>query len=237
MSKVELQPCYVLHAKPYRDTSSLLEVFSHDHGRQSLVARGVRSTKSKLQGILQPFVPLLISWSGRGELHTLTHAEQAGRAFHLKGNNLMIGFYLNELLIHFMHRGDPHDSVFQRYQQTLSALDNQVNTEPLLRLFERDLLEHSGYGLILDCDVESGEYIDADKLYAYYPDKGPVEHGIDDENLMQVHGKTLLALASDTLDDESILPEAKRLMRYLIAWYMGGKPLKSRDLFQQQLSQ
>lgn len=237
MSKVELQPCYILHAKPYRDTSSLLEIFSRDHGRQSLVARGVRSTKSKLQGVLQPFVPLLISWSGRGELHTLTQAEQSGRAFHLKADNLMIGFYLNELVIQFMHRGDPHSNVFARYQQTLAALDSECDAEPLLRLFERDLLEQTGYGLILDCDVESGEPVDTDKLYAYYPDRGPVEHGIVDENLLKIQGKTLLALAGASIEDKTILPEAKRLMRYLISWRMGGKPLKTRELFKHHLSQ
>lgn len=237
MSKVDLQPCFILHAKPYRDTSSLVEIFSHDHGRQSLIARGVRATKSKLQGVLQPFVPLLISWSGRTELHTLTHAEQTGRAYHLKADNLMIGFYLNELLIQFMHRDDPHGKVFLRYQQTLSALDSKEGAEPLLRLFEKDLLEQTGYGLILDCDVENGAVIDANKLYNYYPDRGPVESSKTDDNLLQLHGKTLLALASDNLADNSILPEAKRLMRYLISWHMGGKPLKTRELFKQQLSQ
>ncbi|MGD8484112.1 MAG: DNA repair protein RecO [Thioalkalispiraceae bacterium] len=235
MSKVELQHGYVLHARPYRDTSSLLEIFSRDYGRQSLVARGVRTSKSKLQGILQPFVPLLISWSGRGELHTLTHAEQSGRAFHLKANNLMIGFYLNELLIQFMHKDDPHADLFQRYQETLAALDAENDAEPLLRLFERDLLEQTGYGLILDCDVESGEALEADKLYAYYPERGPVAHTLPDENLLQVHGKTLMSLAGQRIEDKTVLPEAKRLMRYLIAWHMGGKPLKTRELFKQQL--
>lgn len=236
MSKVDLQPCFVLHTRPYRDTSSIIDIFSLEHGRQSLVARGARSTKSKLQGVLQPFIPLLISWSGKGELLTLTHAEQSGKAFHLKADNLMIGFYLNELIIQFMHKGDPHVDVFNRYHQTLAALDKEEDVEPLLRLFERDLLEQTGYGLILDCDVESGEHIKAGKLYAYYPDRGPVETAVFDDNLLKVHGETLLSLASTSINDKSVLPEAKQLMRYLISWHMGGKPLKTRELFKQHFS-
>ena len=236
MSKVELQSCYVLHAKPYRDTSSLLEVFSREHGRQSLVARGARSLKSKLQGVLQPFVPLLISWTGRGELHTLTHAEQIGRSFHLKSDNLMVGFYLNELMIQFMHRDDPHSHIFARYEQTLSELDRACNVEPLLRLFERDLLDETGYGLILDCEVNTGHKIESDKWYVYYPERGPIEWQVKDENLIKIQGKTLLALSGKSVEDETILPEAKQLMRYLISWHMGGKPLKTRALFKQYLT-
>ncbi|MGD8812218.1 MAG: DNA repair protein RecO C-terminal domain-containing protein, partial [Thioalkalispiraceae bacterium] len=93
----------------------------------------------------------------------------------------------------------------------------------------------TGYGLILDCDVESGEALEADKLYAYYPERGPVAHTLPDENLLQVHGKTLMSLAGQRIEDKTVLPEAKRLMRYLIAWHMGGKPLKTRELFKQQL--
>ena len=235
MSKVELQSCYVLHAKPYRDTSSILEVFSREHGRQSLVARGARSLKSKLQGVLQPFVPLLISWTGRGELHTLTHAEQIGRAFHLKSDSLMVGFYLNELMIQFMHRDDAHSYIFMRYEQTLTALDRGSDVEPLLRIFERDLLDKTGYGLILDCDVTTGQKIEPDKSYAYYPERGPIELQVEDENVMQIHGKTLLALSGEFIEDKKILSEAKQLMRYLISWHMGGKPLKTRELFKQCL--
>jgi DNA repair protein RecO (recombination protein O) len=236
MSKVDLQACYILHAKPYRDTSSLLEVFSREYGRVGLVARGARSSKSRLQGLLQPFTPLLISWSGKGELHSLTHAEQSHRAYQLKADNLMIGFYLNELILQFLHRGDPHPSLFDRYQQALSELAQKEHVEPLLRLFERDLLQETGYGLILDCDVETGDAIQPDQRYAYYPDKGPVMMSIPDENIMQVHGKTLLGLNENIISDQAILPEAKRLMRYLISWHMDGKPLKTRELFKQHLS-
>lgn len=235
MSKVELQPCYILHSRPYRDTSSLLDVFTYEYGRIGLVARGARAGKSRLQGILQPFTPLLISWSGKGELYTLTHAEQETRTHHLKAGNLMTGFYINELVLNFLHRDDPHPQLYQRYHLTINELENSDHVEPLLRMFERDLLQETGYGLIFDCDVDSGEPIEADKLYTYQPDKGPVMAIAPDESQMQIRGKTLLALNKEKITDTAILPEAKRLMRYLITWYMGGKPLKTRELFKQYL--
>ncbi|MEJ2142489.1 MAG: DNA repair protein RecO [Gammaproteobacteria bacterium] len=235
MSKVHLQPCYILHAKPYRDTSNLLEVFTKDFGRIGLIARGVRSRKSRLQGLLQPFSPLLISWIGQGELHTLTHAENEKRAHHLKAGNLMTGFYINELIINFLHRDDPYPGLYSRYQETIIHLENSEHIEPALRLFERDLLQETGYGLIFDCDVESGEDIKPDRIYTYFPAKGPVLSDCHDEDLMQISGRTLLALNQDKITDAEILPEAKRLMRYLISWHMGGKPLKTRALFKQFL--
>lgn len=235
MSKIHLQPGYILHARPYRDTSNLLDVFTEDYGRVGLVARGVRTSKSRLQGLLQPFSPLLLSWVGLGELHTLTHAETNKRAHHLKAGNLMTGFYINELILNFLHRDDPHPRLFFRYQETLADLENSEHVEPFLRLFERDLLQEAGYGLIFDCDVESGEAIEPDRFYTYYPGKGPVMAVSPDEELMQIRGSTLLALNKSKITDASILPDAKRLMRYLINWHMGGKPLKTRELFKQFL--
>ena len=236
MSKVHLQHGYILHAKPYRDTSNLLEVFTEDYGRIGLVARGVRSSKSRLHGLLQPFAPLLFSWTGLGELHTLTDAENNKRAHHLKAGNLMTGFYINELILNFLHRDDPHPLLFSRYQETLTDLENSEHIEPFLRLFERDLLQETGYGLIFECDAESGEAIEPGRLYTYLPGKGPVMSEAPDEELMQIRGSTLLALSKNEITDASVLPDAKRLMRYLISWHMGGKPLKTRELFKQFLS-
>lgn len=233
MAKVELQSCFILHSKPYRDTSNLLEVFSHEYGRVGLVARGARSNRSRMNGILQPFIPLLASWSGQGELQTLTHAEQDKRAYHLKADNLMIGFYLNELIIQFLHRDDPHPEIYQSYQSVLAELESGDGVERSLRMFERDLLQEIGYGLILEHDADSGAAIEADKLYTYYPAKGPVISQKTDNSLLQIHGSTLLGLATGNISDTAILPEAKRLMRYLITWQMGGKPLKTRELFKQ----
>ena len=59
--RIQLAPAYILHHRPYRDTSRIFEVLTREHGRLSLFARGVRGPKAKLASILQPFQLLLLS--------------------------------------------------------------------------------------------------------------------------------------------------------------------------------
>ena len=234
--RIQLQSAYVLHTRPYRDTSLLVEIFSHDFGRIGLVARGVRTSKSRYASLLQPFTPLLISWSGQGELPTLSGAEAAGVAPQLKGDVLLSGFYLNELLMRLLQRGDAHPQLFETYITSLASLAEQHEQEPILRQFEHRLLQEIGYGLILDHDVMSGEEIEAEDRYQYLPDRGPVSAAGDEENGVLVHGRTLQAIAQDDYSQPEVRQEAKRLMRAALAVHLGDRPLKSRELFQQQRS-
>ena len=137
--KVLLQPCYVLHMRAYRDTSLLLELFSLEHGRISAVARSARGPKSRFKGILQQFVPLLLSWQGRAELMNLSGAEGNGMPHYLTGDALLCGIYLNELLMRLLHRHDAHPGLFTAYQQALVGLQ-QNQQQITLRLFEKRLL-------------------------------------------------------------------------------------------------
>lgn len=234
--RITLQSAYVLHTRPYRDTSLLVEIFSHDYGRLGLVARGVRTSKSRYANLLQPFTPLLLSWSGRGELATLSGAEAAGVAPRLNGEMLLSGFYLNELLMRLLQRGDAHPVLFETYITSLASLADQAEQEPILRTFEHRLLREIGYGLILDHDVMSGEAIDPAARYHYLPDRGPVRSTGNEEDGILVQGKTLLAIAKDDYANTEIRQEAKRLMRAGLAVHLGERPLKSRELFQQQRS-
>ena len=126
MPRVLQQPAYVLHARAYRENSLLLETLTREHGRAAMVARGAKGAKSKWRNLLQPFRPLLVSWSGRGELGTLTGADQVAAPPRLHGEALYCGLYLNELLIRLLHRGDPHPEVFERYRAALSELAREV---------------------------------------------------------------------------------------------------------------
>ncbi len=137
-TRVSLQPAYVLHHRPYRDSSLLLEIFTPDHGRVGLVARGARSPKSRLYGVLQPFQPLLISWVGRGELATLSGAEANGPPQRLQGKSVISGFYINELLLRLLHRHDPHAALFDGYARTLPLLAQAVAPGVLDRCSRRD---------------------------------------------------------------------------------------------------
>ncbi len=232
--RVSLESAYVLHQRPYQDSGLLLEVFSPNYGRVGLVARGVRKAKGRWQSLLQPFVPLLLSWSGRGELGTLVDAEMSGAAQPLKGALLLSGFYINELLTRLLHRHDPHPELFEYYQALLLQLSllgegsgGQQSLQQRLRLFEKQLLEELGYALVLGHDVVTGAIIEADANYSYRLGAGPVAVTHD---LLVIRGRSLLALAAGNLVDVDVLRDAKRLLRAALDQQLGGRPLHSRQL-------
>jgi DNA repair protein RecO (recombination protein O) len=235
-STVYLQPAFILQQRKYRETSLIIDVLTRDFGRISLLARGVRKAKSKTAGLLQPFIPLLVSYFGKAELKTLTGVERlAGSAptsdthsiqpfSEIKGLALYCGFYVNELVVCFLHKYDPHPEVFSDYGKCLLALSQDTNLEAALRLFELNLLEHAGYGLQLEHD-DNQSSIDSFKRYDFNVGQGPVEavNG-------QFSGKTLQALSVRELTDPQVLSEAKNLMRTVIDVYLQGRELKSRTV-------
>ncbi len=226
VERVLLEPAFVLHGRLYRETSELLEVLSRDHGRISIVARGLRRPRSSLRSLLQPFRLLLLTWSGRaGGLMTLGAAEAAGGALELAGDRLMSGFYLNELLLRFLHRGDPHPQVFAAYAQVLAGLGSGAFPEPLLRRFETELLAESGYGLNLDHEALTGLPLDPAGWYEYVADHGPVA-GM--ETAAGYRGADLLAISRGEFPDARTLQSARRLLRTILDHYLGGEPLKTR---------
>lgn len=206
-----------------------MEAFSRQFGRIGLVARGARRPNSKLKAVLQPFQPLLLSWTGRGDLGTLTGAEATGSATFLSGRPLLCGFYLNELLVRLLHRHDPHPELFDDYAASVAELARGVSEEVILRLFEKRLLAACGYGLNLTNEIESGELVQRDGCYEYVLEQGPrsCEPGVPG---LTVAGTSLLALADGRLDDERALRDAKKLLRAALDLYLGGRPLKTREV-------
>ncbi len=151
--KILLEPAFVLHSRCYRETSVLLTLFTQHEGRVDLVAKGVRQAKSKTSGLLQPFFPLLISFAGKTELMTLTQVEPHGALSMLQGHHLFAGFYLNELLIYFLQKHDPHPILFKHYQEAIKVLSKHGEIEPILRQFEKNLLAEIGYGILPDASA------------------------------------------------------------------------------------
>jgi len=232
--RINLQPAFLLHRKPYRDTSLLIEAFTQSHGRLGLVARGARSRRGGQAALLQPFQSLLISWSGRGDLQSLTAVEPRQNPLRLSGDSLISGFYLNELLMRLLPRHDPHPQLFQRYKHTLQQLSDNGMDEWQLRLFERDLLQELGYGLLLTHEGGSGEMVQDEVCYCYHPEFGPQRWLANNEPCLRVHGETLLCLAQGDEASPRSRSEAKHLMRGVLAGYLGKKPLASRELFRQR---
>ncbi len=228
--RVSLQSAFILHGRDFRDSSRLLDVFSRDYGRVSLVAKGARSPRSKLQGILQPFSPLIISWSGKGEVQTLTAAEAVKSTINLSGKQVMSAYYINELLQRFITFHDPHPELFSIYQNALESflIDEE---ELVLRVFEKHLLTEIGYGLNLEIDSETGATIDKGEQYYYDIEQGPVNiknSKITDE--LMISGQTLLDMSAEKFSCAQSQKEAKQLMRIILSHHLGDKPLKTRSL-------
>lgn len=231
--RIEQQPAFVLHSRPYRETSLLLELLSRDHGRVGVVARGVRNARARLpRSMLQPLTPLSVAWSGSGELATLIAAEAVAAPFALAGESLLCALYLNELVARLLPRNDAHAHVFEAYCAALARL---AASEPLawtLRRFERDLLGELGYGPLLENEAETEAPIDPAAHYAYRLDAGPVPWGGAADGL-KVRGAALLALARDEMPEPADLVALRRLMRALIAHHLEGAGLRAWSLFAQ----
>lgn len=230
LRRAELTPAFVLHHRPYRDTSRIVEAFSREQGRITLFARGARGPKSRTASLLRPFVPLLVSWRGHGEAAQLTAAELAAGTLRgtpgLPSGCVMSGFYLNELLLRLTTRDDPHPGLFDAYAATLAALAAGGAPEAPLRAFERRLLEELGYGVDLETELESGRPIDPDGRYTYRAGEGVVRAVADAPGA--VAGRSLLGLAAGHLASASELEDARRVLRAALDYCLEGRELATR---------
>lgn len=229
--RAALEPAWILHHYPYRDSSLLLEVFSREYGRVGLVARGARSARSRWRGQLQLLRPLLLSWNMRTELGTLTGVEYRGRVPLLSGRQVLYACYLNELLLRLLTRQDPHPELFAAYEQAIQTLDTAG--EPAMRLFEKRLLQALGYGLLLDREADTGAPVAADVLYEYRLEQGPVRCRAGAAAGICLQGASLLALHHDDLAGSRACRETRRLMRATLALYLGPRPLRTREVLRQ----
>jgi len=213
--QVLLEGGFVLHQRPYLNTSQLLECVTAAHGRVGLVARGSRRAASRQRALLQPFVPLRLSWIRRGDLGRLTQVEASALAFDLAGLSLLAGYYASELLLRLTARGDPNAEVFSCYSRCLAQLAAHGNVARALRLFELDLLRALGYGLELDAEANTGRPLRADEVYA---------------------GRELISLRERELDGDAALRAAQRLLGRALRTHLGDRPLRSRLVLQDIVS-
>lgn len=237
MNSVNSEIAYILHKRAYRETSSILEVFTRNYGRVSLMARGSRGARSKIAGNLLLFTPLVISWRGKGKLPYLLSAERADlKAPVLKNKSCFSAMYINELLMYLLHKHDVHESIFENYHRCLYMLEDTHSLEITLRQFEIKLLELLGFGLNLHCEADTGRVILADSMYDYHLEHGPVKSRTASADVVPcISGHCLLALAAEQYQVVALKPkhlaELKQLLRYVISHHLGNKKLKTRELF------
>lgn len=228
-TRTQLACGFVLHQRPFRDTSLILELFVRDHGRLSAFARGVRGPRSRFAS-LQPFQPLLLSWSGRGESPTLSGAEVDGPPpAPMPAERILSGFYLNELLLRLTVPHDPQPELYAHYAATLTRLRAGEPLEAVLRLFEKRLLDLLGYGNDLRCEAD-GRAVEADAHYHFRPGAGlwPAA-GPDAEGAVQ--GRVLLALAADEPPgDTDGQRQARQVLRAALDHCLDGRELRVRTV-------
>jgi DNA repair protein RecO (recombination protein O) len=228
--RVQAQPAFVLHARPWRETSLLVELLTRDHGRIAVVARGVQGQGAKrhpLRAALQPLQSLRVDFLPRGEMARLLQAEAVDAAPLLQGEALMAAFYVNELLLRLLPRQDPAQALFERYAELRQSLGGPGPLAWTLRRFERDLLELMGYGLPLDQD-EDGQRVDPAGRYRLDPELGPVRDRAHAAG--STSGAALLALADDRLPPPAQLTELRSALRGVLQTHLGPQPLKSWGL-------
>lgn len=235
-NRVSLQPAYVLHRRPFQNSSLLIDFFTLDYGRIRAIAKGARGGKSRYRSLLQLFSPILISFSGRGEVKTVTGVETQLSPISLQGDCLFSGLYINELLVRLLHNQEEHTDLYKSYQATLLSMQAREPVERALRKFELNLLADLGYGLNLHTDCVTHLPIASELSYYFRPDIGfsvsvdSLDAGqLDHEG--QIPGAHILALQALELDDIQVAKTAKKILRRALAEHLGEKPLASRSLF------
>jgi len=228
--RVLLEPAYLLHQRDWRDSSRIVEFFARDHGRVALFAKGVRRPGSAYAALLQPFVPLLVSWSGSADGGTLTGAELAGSPVTVAPRCLMSAFYMNELVLKLMERVDPHPDVHEAYALSLAALADPAAEQRALRLFEKRLLEALGLGLDYSHLAADGARVEPDRYYHVDPERGVTGQAERPESPGACLGADLLALAGEELAGAASLATARRLLGAALAAALDGRELESRKV-------
>ena len=235
--RVELQSAYILHTRNYRDSSLIIECLTPDYGRVSAVVKGVRSggkAAKQKRGLVQAFIPLLLSWSGNTDLKTITHVEAGSKQWNLAGKRLFSALYVNELLMRLVHRYDENPDVFCLYEWVLQGLQNDRLIDVALRRFELKLLDLLGYGLPLATMEHDTEQSFSKERYYQFDGEHmfmPIESGdINNAAVNVFKGEELIAIGQGDFND-SIRPVAKRLCRLALKSHLGEKPLKTRELF------
>lgn len=228
-TRIALQPAYVLHRIPFQNSSLIVDFFTRDYGRVRAVAKGARAAKSRNRSLLQPFQPLLISYSGRTDLKNLGACEAMHESLRLGAQRLYSGLYVNELLVRLIQAGDEHAALYGFYQDTLIALQGSADLASTLRHFEFSLLAELGYGINFETEANSEDSIEAQRHYNFNPEQGFIR--CETPSSQSFTGAEILAIRDEFFAETGFAVAAKRLSRLALEKQLGPRPLMSRSLF------
>ena len=231
--RISKQPAFIISRRSFSESSLLIDIFTRDYGRITLLAKGARRLKSPYRGVLHSFTVLLLSWSGKSSLMTLTSADCIQKPYTFSHDSLMCAWYANELLQLFLQRHDPHEEVFNHYLQLLEKIDHGYQIQWSLRIFEKTLLAEVGYGLVLDRDSSNTNLIEPQAIYHYIPEIGLIKQGQTVTSGIQISGNALLSFNNGKCPNEKEQLEIKYLTRFVINWHTEGKEIQSRRIFKE----
>jgi len=231
--RLDDQPAYVLHARPWRETSLLVEALTLEHGRIGLLARGVHGPKKQaLRAALQPLQSIRFDAVMSGELAQLRRAESQDAAPRLHGQAMLAAFYVNELVLRLAPRQDPLPELYDAYGQVRAQLAGASALAWALRRFERDLLDALGFGFDWTCAAD-GQPLDPAARYRLDPQEGPLRllsERSTAERRGLATGAALLALGEDRMPDAADLASLRPQMRAVLLHHLGGRGLKSWEM-------
>jgi len=221
---------YLIHSRPFSESSLIVELFTESHGRIAAVANGVKRPKNVNKSLLQPFRPLLVSWRGQGDLKTLVRIDSPTLALPLARTYLYSGLYLNELILRLLGKELPHPEIYNAYHATLISLSKNNDIEISLRQFELTLLAELGQGISFDVDIDN-QPINSHWRYDLLTEQGFIS---------RVNGKfigeSLINIAKTNFCENITRNHAKTITRQVLAPLLGTKPLHSRRLFSRSIS-
>ena len=224
---------YILHRRPYRDNSFLLDIFSQTHGKLRCIAYPAKNHGKVMRGHLEPFRYLYIEWSGHTELAHLNHVEEYGR-HRIARAHLAIAFYFNELILRLSHPLQPLESVFKHYKNSLHALAQADFPQEIIMivvLFELHFLQDLGHSLFFSQCSDTKQPIEADQHYYFIPDQGLMQHSHTTTTAIVISGQLLIALQSSLIQPSpALLAELRTVLDGTIQYLLAGKVLHSRTL-------
>ena len=231
INKVSLEPAFVLHTRPYQETSILVDFFTRSYGRLNAIAKGAKRPKSPLRSVLTPASKLSVTLTGKSDLKTLSSVEIIDHFQLNDGVSLNSVIYVNELVSKATEREDPHASIFDDYEILLQKLSNQssqVELEQNLRNFELNLLQEMGYGIDLSRDAETNHKIEKENIYNFFPDKGfAIDKGTVTSQ-KSFSGKDILNFKKGNFEKKETRDASKIIMRIALDYHLGNKTLNIR---------
>lgn len=230
-NKISLEPAFVLHTRPFQETSIIVELFTASFGRINAVAKGAKRPKSPLRSILTPSSKLSVTLSGKHDLKNLSSAEITDHFSLTSGLAINSLVYINELIIKATEKEDPHQGVFKFYESLLRSMSknqDRILIEKLLREFELNLLQEMGYGVDLQREAETSKKIEKSKQYQFDPDKGFSAVNRENDNINVFKGDDILRFFEGNLEKKTTRDASKSIMRASLDYHLGNKTLNIR---------